>query len=357
MELAFTFRRAFFIVLLSALFLLPAFSVFAQNGTGVGLRPATIEETADPGEIQQHAIGVTNLSGVRQTYYLFTRDIVGVEGQGVPIFADENQEKTGFELTQWLTLGATEVTLEPGEEQEVNVTIAIPENATPGSHFGGVFVSLQPPRMRSTGAAVGYEVANIISIRVAGDAVESAQIRSFATDNFIYGKPKVDFVARVENKGNVLVRPIGPVEVHNMFGKRVALLTMNESKGGVFPLSERTFQITWEDEGPGFGRYEAILSMVYGAQGQQATISSTASFWVLPMNIILPAAGVLAVLLLVVYVGVRLYVNRAISGYSGARRVVRRRRGRGGMSALLLVVIVMLAVTALFLIILLALFA
>jgi hypothetical protein len=343
-------------LLLLFVFLSFPFFIHAQAGTGIGLRPATIEGPANPGETQTHSVGVTNLSGVQQVYYIFTRDIVGVEGAGVPVFADENAEKTGYELSEWITLDKTEVLLNPGEEQMVNVTIAVPENATPGSHFAGVFVSLEPPRLRSTGAAVGYEVANIISIRVAGDAVENAQIRSFSTGNFIYGKPKVDFNARIENKGTVLVRPVGPLEIHNMFGKRVAMLTMNESKAGIFPMSEREFQITWEDEGPGFGRYEAILSMVYGEQGRQATISSTASFWILPMNIILPALGVLAFLLLIAYISVKLYINKAIRGVGGTRRVVRRRRN-GGISALLLVVVVMLAVTALFLIILLALFA
>jgi hypothetical protein len=114
----------------------------------------------------------------------------------------------------------------------------------------------------------------------------------------------------------------------------------------------------WEDEGPGFGRYEAILSMVYGDQGRQATISSTVTFWILPANIILPALGVLAVLLLVTYVSAKLYVRRKLqfAETGGARRIVRRRRS-SGVSPVLLVAVVMLAVTAIFLLILLALFA
>lgn len=352
-----TFVKQFLVCAVFGLLLtVPLLTVLAQ-GAGIGIKPAVIEGGAIPGETQNHTISVTNLSDVTQTYYLFTRDIVGVEGPGMPVFAEENAEKTGYELSEWITLDAAELTLAPKEEKNVNVTIAIPETATPCSHFGGVFVSMQPPKLRSTGAAVGYEVANIVSLRVAGECVENAQIRSFATENFIYSKPLVKFIARVENKGSTLVRPIGPLEVHNMFGKKVATLTMNESKSGIFPLAERTYDITWEDEGPGFGRYEAILSMVYGDQGRQATISSTASFWILPMNIILPAAGVLAFILLSVFFGVRMYINRTLSGYAGSRRIVRKRRGSGGISALLLVIVVMLAVTALFLIILLALFA
>ena len=340
------------------IFAFPSSFVEAQSRAGIGIRPAVIENGAEPGEVQEHVVGITNLSESVQTYYLYKRDIVSVDGGGAPIFADEGAEKTGFELTEWLTLDREELTLNPGEEQEVKLTLAIPGNATPGSHFGGVFVSMEPPRLRSTGAAVGYEVANIISIRVAGDAVESAQIRSFSTDNFFYGKPVVDFRARIENKGTVLVRPVGPLEINNMFGQRVAMLTFNESKAGVFPLSEREFVINWEHDGPAFGRYEAVLSLLYGEQGRQSTISSTATFWVLPMNIFLPALGALAFLLLVTYIIARMYVRRTLHsmGASGTRRMVRRKR-KGGMSAVLLVIVVMLAVTALFLIVLLALFA
>lgn len=347
--------------LLAAALLFFSFSAlaFAQGGAGIGLKPAVVEESAQPGQPQTHTIEVTNLSAAKQTYYLFMRDIVAVENGGTPVFADEGAERTGYEMSEWVALSIGEMTLERGETQSVDVTINVPENATPGSHFAGMFVSMEPPKMRSVGAAVGYEVASIFSIRVAGDAVDNAQIRQFSTGNYIYGASVIDFTARIENKGTTLVRPIGPLEVHNMFGKRVALLTFNESKAGVFPGSEREFEVVWEDEGPGFGRYEAVLSLLYGPQGRQQTISSTVSFWILPMNIFLPAMGTLAVLLLVTFVSVKLYIRRKVAGaYGASRRVVRQqRRGGGGMSALLLVVVVMLSVTALFLLILLALFA
>jgi len=351
------FRSLFLILFFSFFLSILSFTyVHAQNQSGVGLKPATIEETAEPGQSETYSIEVTNLSATQQTYYLFTRDIVGVADGGSPLFAEEGQEKTGFEMTEWITLGVQEIVLEPAQSAPVEVTIAVPENASPGSHFAGFFVSLTPPRMRSSGAAVGYDVASIISLRVAGDAYANAQIRSFSTDNYIHGESNVSFRARVENKGTILVRPTGPLEIYNMFGKRVALATFNDNKAGVFPFSTREFQLQWQDEGPGFGRYQARLSLVYGEQGRLSTISSTLSFWILPMNIIGPALGVLAVLLIGSYIAVRVYIRRSMSAMVGGRRLVRRRRG-GGVSVLLTVAVVMLGVTALFLIILLALFA
>jgi hypothetical protein len=343
-----SFRRLF--LLASFIFFLTFSVAFAQDSAGVGLKPATIEEMMESGEERDFSVEISNLSGSDQTYYLSRRDITGVNPGGVPIFAQDNIEKTGYELSEWITLG--------NQSASINFRLKVPENAAPGSHFGGVFVSIDPPRLRSTGASVSYEVANIISIRVAGDAVESAQIRQFSTDKYFYSSKNVDFLVRIENEGNVLVRPSGPIEINNMFGKREATLTFNESLAGVFPKTTRDFTPqNWTGEGSGFGRYEALISVVYGDAGSRRTISSTVTFWILPMNIIGPAAIILAVVLLSVYFGVRMYIRRtvAMASAGSTRRLVRTRRQ--SEFPFLLVFISMLAITALFLIILLLLFA
>ena len=219
---------------------------------------------------------------------------------------------------------------------------------------GSLFLSSH----RESGASIGYEVANIISLRVAGEVNEQASVRQFSTDNYIYGSPNVTFNARIENSGNTLIRPTGPVEITNMFGTKVDNgLIFNESAAGVFPGDTREFTFEWKGEGYGFGRYEAILSPSYGEEGAKQTMSSSVTFWILPMNIVLPALGVLAVLLLSVYIGVKLYVRGKLSYYRavGGRKLVKRSQSSG--NPLLLIFLVMLTVTALFFIVLLILFA
>jgi hypothetical protein len=352
-------RRIYFLlftVLLSLTIITP---VWAQNNAGITLRPATIAETVDPGAVKQYSFVVRNESGSEQQYYLSVRDIVGVRDGNVPVFADEALEKTAYELSQWVTLENNTLAVPAGGEAVVNFSMNVPADAAPGGHFAGVFVSMEPPRMRESGAAIGYEVANIISIRVSGDVNEHAEIRQFSTDNYVYGAPDVTFSVRVENKGNTLVRPVGPLEITNMFGKRVdGGLLFNESAGGVFPNASRDFTVEWSGERPGFGRYEAVLSAAYGEESARKTMSSTAVFWILPMEVILPALGVLATILLITYVSARLYVNRKLAHYATAgssRRLVRNRRS--GTSPLLFVSVIMLTVTAFFLIGLLFLFA
>lgn len=336
---------------------------FAQSSAGVGISPAIIDpaEKFEPGQVGKFFVKVSNLSTVDQTYFLSTRDIVGVRDAGVPIFAENDSPKTGFELSEWIEV-QKEVFIVAGQQVEVPITITVPETVSPGSHFGSVVISVDPPKLRSSGAGIGYEVANIINIRIAGEVDEVATIRQFSTSQYIYGKTDVEFSARIENGGNTLIKPTGPLEVVNMFGKRVAMLNFNEAQAGIFPKTLqsdglRDYQITWTDESPGFGRYEALLSVVYGSTGKMSTISSTVTFWILPMNIITPALIALGVLFLIIFVSVKLYVRRtmAIATSGTTRRLVRSRKQN--QFPVLLVVISMLALSVLFFIILLLLFA
>ncbi|MEZ4200033.1 MAG: hypothetical protein R3B69_00285 [Candidatus Paceibacterota bacterium] len=85
-------------------------------------------------------------------------------------------------------------------------------------------------------------------------------------------------------------------------------------------------------------------------------MSSETSFWVLPLEIIKPAAITLGVLLLGIYIFIRLYVRRKMYTVTRGRRIVRR-PARRGTSTFLIVSVVMLSVAAVFLLILLLLFA
>jgi hypothetical protein len=281
-----------------------------------------------------------------------------VRDGSVPVFADPKVTPTALDMSQWIQLAQDTIMVGAGQEVPLQFTISAPSDATPGSHFAGIFASVEPPEFRESGAAIGYEVGNIIVLRVAGEVNEVASIRQFSTDNYLYGSPRVNFNLRIENSGNTLVRPTGPVEIRNMFGQRVDNnIVFNSEAAGVFPLDTREFTFEWVGEGYGFGRYEAIASPVYGETGAKQTMSSSVTFWILPLAIILPALGALLVAFLIIYFGVRIYVRRKLSYYAavGGRKIIRRGQSTG--NPLLLIFLVMMTVSALFFIALLILFA
>lgn len=342
---------------LTALQLSPV-SVFAQEESGVKVVPATIEEPADPGQVLSQELKITNVSGEDKEYYIYKRDIVGVEEGGTPIFAEEGAERTGYEITEWVDFPTEPITVKAGDTVVFPFTITVPENASPGSHFGGVFISAEPPRVRQMGAGVGFEVATIISIRISGDVIDDARVRSFSTDRLFYSTKNVSFNAKIENQGNILIRPRGPLEIRNMLGGDPELMTVNDSLAGVFPGTVREFTFSWEDEGVGFGRYEAILALAYDGENGQKTIDASLVFWVFPLKVILPILAGFITILGVGYFLTRYYINQAILRAQGGRRITTYRyRRQVGISRLTFVFVTLMGAFAIFLIVLLIMFA
>ena len=345
------------IALVVSIFFIPLAAVWAQSSAGVRISPAIIEDRLDLATEKTYTITIENTSSIDQAYYLSARNIIGVQDGGVPIFSAAGTETNELEISSWINLSQTRLEVPVGGAETVSFTIKVPEVAAPGGHFGAVIVSVEPPEIRSTGAAIGYEVANIISIRLPGEAQEEARIRQFSTSKFVYGSKNVDFEVKIENLGNTLIKPMGPLVIKSMFGNKVADLMFNDSRAAIFPKTTRTYTQTWQEEELGFGRYEAVLSAVYGDEGSIKTISNSVTFWILPFNIIMPAAGGLLLLFLIAYFIIKAYVRRTVALMSGgaSRRIVRQQNQN--RFPILLLLVVMLSLTALFLMVLLLLFA
>jgi hypothetical protein len=351
------FHRSVFFLFFVLFILGFSHTVFAQNSAGTKIIPATIEERGDPGGVITETLTITNIENQDKEYYLYKRDIKGVDVGGVPIFAEES-EATGYEISEWIELDPEPIIIPALGEVSIPITINIPENATPGSHFGGIFVSVEPPRLREIGAGVGYEVASIVSIRISGDVIDSARIRSFSTDKLFYGSKNVNFTAKIENQGNILIRPRGPLTIRSMFGGDPSVMTINDSLAGVFPGTLRDLTFSWNDEGLGFGRYEAVLALGYEGDNGQKTIDASLVFWVFPTKVVIPLMVTILVLIGGGYLFTKMYINRAIMRAAGGRRMpAGRYRRQVGISRFAFVMSTLLAVFALFLIVVLIFFA
>ena len=312
---AFFAAAAFFAVFGGA-----AYRVAAQEGLSVRIQPAIIEENVDPGQVLRETIRITNQDSAAKTFYLIVRDIKDVEAEGQPVFA-EGGEAVLYGVSGWIRFDVPSVTIGGGEMKEVSFTVVVPESPTPGGHFGGVFFSLEPKRPENTGAGIGLQLGAILNLRVAGEVVEEARIREFSTDKSVYSKPVVTFTARVENLGNVLLNPRGPLEISDMFGNKAATMIVNDEFAGVFPKRERSFSAVWQSEGFKIGRYQATVAFSYGQDGSKTTYASL-SFWVLPLGVILPVLFGIIGLILAVYFGMRAYIRKKVrelqNGMGGA---------------------------------------
>jgi len=323
-------------LLLSALslaVLLPA-SAQAQDGLAVKVQPTTIDETVEPGQTLEGTLRVTNENGGRQTYYINTRDVVGMSDVGRPEFADGTQTDD-LSASTWILPSVKEVSIDVGETAEVPYTILVPANASPGSYFAAFFVTREADIATESGAGVGFHVASLVNLRVNGDVIEDIVFRELYTDKVFYTEPAVNLTARLENTGTVHDRPRGIISIIDMLGNEVGYVTLNDSKGAILPRTERIYETEWAAEGFTFGKYTAIASVSFGETSKQ-TITREVSFWIVPVREVGYILGGLALFLFVFVLSLRAYIRRALrkaghdpkagastSNVTLARRIVR----------------------------------
>lgn len=340
------FKISLFVVsvIMFGLYFLPA--AFAQ--TGITLQPSLIDERVEPGDVYSGTLQVTNETNTIQTYYFSAKDVEKRSESGRPIFASFGED-TGFGLASWVTLPKDPITVGALQTAEVDFSIQVPGDASPGTHIGGIFVGPKAEHLNEVGTGIGFQVVSMVSLQIAGDIVDKARIRDFITDSMLYSKPEVIFTTRVENLGNVAVKPRGPLDITNMWGKKIVSdLVVNDSGSLVLPGEIRKYELTWKGKEFYFGRYEAVMSLSYGYDAKN-TITRTVSFWILPLNIILPVLGMILVIILGIYLMVKLYIKRsfqAIEKTTGKAPVLKK---QAPMSRLSVIVIVLTAFTIIFL--------
>lgn len=297
--------------------LLVVSNVHAQNDIAVRIQPSEIHEQTDPGGMVTGSLTITNESGGRQEYYLHTRDITDVDINNRPSFSSSTSNNSS-DASAWIHLNSASVSLEVGESASVPYSIAVPTDASPGSHYAAIFVTREADTLTQSGAGVGFNVVSLIEIRVSGDARVALAIDSFSTDHSVYGDLPVQFAVVLENTGSVHLKPTGIISITDMLGHQVGTVTVNEKGGGVVAHKKSRFETNWQSVPSErssflFGRYTAVLSIVYGdSQRGKDTTSWTLTFWIIPWKQVGLVFGVVLTLVIVFIVSIRTYIRRTL---------------------------------------------
>lgn len=277
----------------------PASAQSADAASGLEISPALVEVNADKDNVYTIDIRVTNVTSSTLMFESFIDDFGAKNESGSPsILLEPSTEPLPTSIKTWAS-PIPSFTLAPGKAQGVKVTITIPANAQPGGHYGVIrFTGYEGTEGSQTVGQVA-SAGTLVLINVSGAVKESLELASFTpTKNdkpaFLFETGPIVFLSRFTNTGSVHVKPIGQIEVKDIFGNPVGTLPVNEAKGNVLPSSTRRFESdldkTWM-----FGQYTADISIAYGTTGQ--AIVKTISFWVIPWKLVL--VGILIVVTLI----------------------------------------------------------
>lgn len=347
-----------FFVFLIGLFFISANIVSAQ-AVGIGVSPVKIEDIVNPGEIVKETITVKNNSDTAKTLYIYLKDFKADGESGQPKLIVPGTEE-GYYLASWIDITNEGIDFLPREEKDITFKINVPAETGPGGYYGAIYFGTKPPQLniegedKGAGMAIGQQTGSLILLQVSGDVIEESLIREFSTDKTFYSTPfEVKFLIRIENLGNVHVKPLGNMVVKNMFGKEIAGIVINESGGNVLPNSIRRFSEIWNGTN-GFGKYTAEIGLSYGTSASQGGVGkksmfSIVTFWIIPWKIIIPAGLSIVFLIALTVLFLKFYKNKAVKramqqAGMGHVRYVKKYQGTSPTAHLAMVLIIVFLV-------------
>lgn len=294
----------------------------AGNANATVISPPLIELEANRGDVLANTIKLKNDGAVAENYYLTVEAFKSTGEDGQASF-----DATADEAVKWVDFSFTSITLQPGQATTIPFTVKVPQTARSGGHYIAVFASTTPPTSEGSAVGIAARIGSLVLVRVEGETVESARLVEFSTGSDTYSMLPIDFTARVENNGNVHLKPIGEVVVRGIFGNEATRLKLNDAGGNVLPNSLRKYSTVWGQEAPEgfwarygqqkreelFGKYTAELTLVYG---EGKTIKSEVSFWVMPWERIIVDLILLAIIVAILSMLVKRYNAWVVARYN-----------------------------------------
>lgn len=308
-------------------FLMPFGAAKAADANQITIKvtPSILEEMVKPGDVLTSAITLTNQSDKEITFYAFLKDFkAAAEDESGKAELIVPGTEAGNYISSWINISTDGIVLSPGQGRAIPFTVNVPSNVGPGGYYGAIVFGTQAPKLKpgeaEKGAAIGVaeQAAALLLLQIEGVADERADIREFKTDKIFYATPfSVNFSAKIQNLGNVHIKPMGVIEISNMLGRKVAVLPVNDKGGNILPKSARLFAANWKDSF-GFGRYQAVLVLSYGTPAElggegRKTLTMFWYFWIFPVKILVSVGASLLVLITLFLIFLRVYRKMAIN--------------------------------------------
>jgi hypothetical protein len=296
-----------------------------------------IEIEADPGTTVKSTLKITNEEKQSRTFYLRYENFNAQDETGNPTFLPRWED-----LSTWIKAPLS-ITLGPGETFDMPIEIVIPANAEPGGHYTAIFFMNKASEVNddSDNVALASKLGSLVLLRVRGDFVQDANILEFGTTNKqkFFSQLPIQFYYRFQNGGDDHQKPVGDIQITNIFGSSVKALNANPVEGSVLAKSVRRFTSSWIEKGGDYtqapvidlpkadkmaywdavnyqarhftmGRYKAVVKLAFGSKELKSDRAEFV-FYIIPWQLLSVAIPLFIILLFVLRFVLKRY-NRYI---------------------------------------------
>jgi hypothetical protein len=320
------------LVILTPLSAWAATPASSEATNGYRLSPVRTDLTISPGSSEVVTVYLQNASSAVENLQVIINDFEAPTNEtGNPALLLNGATAPDHSLKQFTTVPKPTFTLQPNQQEAVNVDIKVPVGATSGGYYGAIrFAPIGATGNKNVNLSAS--IASLVLITVPGNLVEQLSIAGFGvsqgklnassaptTRTLFFSNKNLSAVVRFQNAGNVQEQPFGKVLLKRG-STTLGTFDVNNtaSPGNVLPDSIRLFSTTITKVGS-FGKYKVEGNFGYGSKGQLLTAEST--FYVIPITVI-----IILLLLILVIVFLIFGLPRLIRRYN--RRVIARANRR-----------------------------
>jgi hypothetical protein len=222
-------------------------------------------------------VRITNTGTARGSVALYPVDATTGQTSGV-VYRSQQDPRT--DVGSWVTVDASQLTLEPQQSQTVAFTVTVPASASvrPGQHVGGLVaenLALQngSGSSGSSGMQVTIQHLSIVAVQVnlpgsQAEQLEATGIQAGGQHNY-----QMLFLG-LHNTGTQMLKPTGSLHVIDTRGRQLKLMKLTLDT--VLPQTAIDYPVYVDGQALAPGHYKGVLSLTYGAP--QQTLSRAFAF-------------------------------------------------------------------------------
>jgi hypothetical protein len=234
--------------------------------------------TLGAGETAEEQVVIKNTSDdTLQELRVYIAGGLAARNSGITLGSRE-APKSG--LAQWITLDSPEeISLEPGEERVVKLTLRVPEFAEPNEQIAGIVVERRQAVESQDDGQFKINVlpraAILITQRIPGQATRDLSILELS-QTWADKDPNKVFRLRVKNQGNVHLQPEGEIRIVDVLNREVGVLPLRMAT--VFPEEVKDTREIWKKP-PLLGYFKAKATVTYT---KDKSVSREIRFFIFP---------------------------------------------------------------------------
>lgn len=211
----------------------------ADTGESILLTPTSKRYNLDAGAVTTDSFTIVNDGRTDFNFVTYARPYSVNDENYAPDFTSDAKNADAY---KWVQFEKPSYFVKSGERVEVKFTVRVPDNATPGGHYGVLFAETQPTDpVRGTSVLRAKRVGAIMYITVRGEVKLSGSYKGVDVPTFQYSAP-LKIRQKVSNAGNTDFSVSSSVRVYDVLG---GLKYKADKEVSVLPSTTRAIQNDW----------------------------------------------------------------------------------------------------------------